>query len=147
MTCTLLNADLQVRYFAMPVVSEMNTNKTVKPVDQQTDSDAATSAGETDKSSEFSELSDLSDSSDNERIPYTVNLLRTASADTQTTQQRKKRKKRSPYSLVVRLKYEGCNRPDRMTVPVGRIHNFVTYLIAKDSIVWSNLPSMLYTIV
>lgn len=64
-------------------------------------------------------MSNLSDLSDNERVPYTVEQPRLDSTESQTVQQRKKKRKRSPYCLIVMLRYSARNRPRRFTVPVS----------------------------
>lgn len=70
--------------------------------------------------SDHSELTELSESSDDEQVPYTLNVPRTGS-NSGGTSQRRKRKKRSPYSLIVRLRYHGCDRANRNEVPVSDV--------------------------
>ncbi|KAE9989631.1 hypothetical protein EG327_002432 [Venturia inaequalis] len=76
----------------------------------------ATDASEIDEMSEYSELTELSDLSDSERVPYTLNVPQNGYHNG-TTSQRRKRKKRSPYSLIVRLRYHGCDRTNRNEIP------------------------------
>ncbi|RDI89731.1 hypothetical protein Vi05172_g910 [Venturia inaequalis] len=80
----------------------------------------ATDASEIDEMSEYSELTELSDLSDSERVPYTLNVPQNGYHNG-TTSQRRKRKKRSPYSLIVRLRYHGCDRTNRNEIPCNRV--------------------------
>lgn len=84
----------------------------------------ATDASEIDEMSEYSELTELSDLSDSERVPYTLNVPQNGYHNG-TTSQRRKRKKRSPYSLIVRLRYHGCDRTNRNEIPVSFVPSTV----------------------
>lgn len=81
---------------------------------------AAINTPKIDETSDYSELTELSEISDDERVPYALNVPRTGS-NSGGTSQRRKRKKRSPYSLIVRLKYHGCDRANRNEVPVSNV--------------------------
>jgi hypothetical protein len=67
---------------------------------------------------DMSSLTELSEFSDDELVPYTMKMPRPILA-VKGSLQRRKKKRRSPYSLIVTLKYMECERPDRKEVPVS----------------------------
>ncbi|QDS68425.1 hypothetical protein FKW77_010792 [Venturia effusa] len=81
---------------------------------------AANDVTSSDDTSEYGELTDESDFGDDVQIPYALRVPRNAPIGGRTSL-RRKRKRRSPYSLIVRLGYNGCDRPNRDDVPCNRV--------------------------
>lgn len=88
------------------------------------DSSPAINDSEIDDTSDHSERIRLREPSDDERVPYTLNVPQNGS-NSGTIPQRRKRKRRSPYSLIVRLGYDGCDRVNRDEIPVSAVPEMV----------------------